>query len=176
MTIRVEDLDEADDPDEANDTECSDGLDDDADGWIDPDDPDCVDASDDAEDGALPGSSACHDGLDNDHDGLIDADGPACTTAAVDETTTATGTLTTMIPAARPGTTTASCTDGRYQYPCAVVIRSSSRWAGSIAWAAGAPGPVRTAIIASRRARTAGHSCLPHSRGWALGSVGSNRE
>jgi hypothetical protein len=58
---------------------CSNGLDDDGDGWIDADDPDCVVS--DRESGL--GSGACNDGLDNDGDGRIDAADPECGSAMI---------------------------------------------------------------------------------------------
>jgi len=54
-----------------NEQECSDGIDNDADGLIDCDDPDCAD------DPACVGE-ICDDGLDNDGDTLIDCDDPDC--------------------------------------------------------------------------------------------------
>ncbi|MBU1412534.1 hypothetical protein KKC22_13565, partial [Myxococcota bacterium] len=60
---------------------CSDGLDNDADGWIDAADPDCTGG--DAEVGL--GLSTCNDGLDNDSDGDTDAADADCTTALVEE-------------------------------------------------------------------------------------------
>ena len=51
---------------------CANGVDDDADGKIDLDDPGCFDATSDDE------SPACDDGKDNDHDGLVDAGDSAC--------------------------------------------------------------------------------------------------
>jgi hypothetical protein len=56
---------------------CRDGLDNDGDGLIDADDPQCFDPSEDNE-AADPDGPACGDGLDNDGDGLIDADDPGC--------------------------------------------------------------------------------------------------
>lgn len=60
---------------------CYDGVDNDQDGWIDRDDPDCS-----AEDGPLDeigriAGLACNDGIDNDGDGAIDADDSVCTSA-----------------------------------------------------------------------------------------------
>ncbi len=51
--------------------ECSDGLDNDGDGWVDMDDPGCSspDDDDESDDPQLP---QCNDGIDNDNDGLID--------------------------------------------------------------------------------------------------------
>jgi subtilisin len=56
--------------------ECSNGLDDDADGLIDPDDPGCDDADDASE--KAP-NLACDDGADNDGDGFVDfPEDPGC--------------------------------------------------------------------------------------------------
>ncbi len=53
---------------------CLDGLDNDGDGWVDQDDPDCS-----VEDDELGlGDTQCNDGVDNDEDGLIDAQDPDC--------------------------------------------------------------------------------------------------
>jgi hypothetical protein len=57
---------------------CSDGVDNDDDGWIDDADPDC-DGGEALEAGF--GTTACNDGLDNDGDSLTDADDPDCTDA-----------------------------------------------------------------------------------------------
>jgi hypothetical protein len=57
-----------------NATECSDGVDNDGDGWIDGDDPDC-DVGD-VEVGL--GTAPCNDGIDNDYDSLVDAEDPDC--------------------------------------------------------------------------------------------------
>ena len=53
--------------------DCDDGIDNDSDGFIDCDDPDC--ASDPA---CEADDEICDDGLDNDGDGLIDCDDPDC--------------------------------------------------------------------------------------------------
>lgn len=62
---------------------CGDGIDNDGDGRIDADDPQCFGPDDDESgmlfDGRL---AACSDGLDNDGDGLVDADDPDCRSAA----------------------------------------------------------------------------------------------
>ena len=50
---------------------CTDGVDDDGDGWVDCADPDCWLALACAED--------CDDGIDNDEDGLVDCNDPICT-------------------------------------------------------------------------------------------------
>lgn len=66
---------------------CSDGADNDGDGFIDLADPGCVDASDNSE--VDPSSKpACSDGIDNDGDKLIDyGNDPGCTSAGdTDET------------------------------------------------------------------------------------------
>ncbi len=59
-------------------SDCSDGIDDDGDGWVDSYDPDC--ASVGYEDGV--GTTECNDGLDNDRDGAVDSADPDCTDAA----------------------------------------------------------------------------------------------
>ena len=51
---------------------CRDQIDNDGDGLIDDDDPECVFT------GGWSERSECNDGLDNDRDGLIDAEDPAC--------------------------------------------------------------------------------------------------
>jgi Tol biopolymer transport system component len=57
-------------------TECSNGIDDDGDGYVDyPDDPGCTSPSDPSEHADTPG---CDDGIDNDGDGLIDMQDPGC--------------------------------------------------------------------------------------------------
>lgn len=53
---------------------CEDGIDNDGDGWLDDDDPDCVDG--DYESGF--GTTECNDDEDNDDDGLIDSADPGC--------------------------------------------------------------------------------------------------
>ena len=92
---------------------CNDGIDNDVDGFVDSDDPSCVDGFDETElnacedgfdndfdgwtdledlsctdsltdsEGGIDGVTQCSDGLDNDADGLVDADDPECLTAAV---------------------------------------------------------------------------------------------
>jgi hypothetical protein len=52
-------------------TQCSDTRDNDNDGLIDLNDPDCSSSSDDSE--APPASGQCSDGIDNDNDGKIDS-------------------------------------------------------------------------------------------------------
>ena len=61
-----------DDPDECDD--CSDN---DGDGWVDRDDPDC--RSGDYENNASYGDYTCNDGIDNDGDGYVDAMDDNCT-------------------------------------------------------------------------------------------------
>ena len=56
--------------------DCGDCSDNDGDGWVDNDDPDC--ASGDNEDNAAFGTYTCNDGIDNDSDGRIDADDTDC--------------------------------------------------------------------------------------------------
>lgn len=56
---------------------CHDCLDEDADGWIDDEDPDCDDGS--GEVGA--GATTCNNGADDDGDGTVDADDPDCARA-----------------------------------------------------------------------------------------------
>ncbi len=59
----------------AEDNSCANGLDDDGDGVIDAEDPDCLDAA--GSESPVPGCpkrAECADGADNDGDGLIDAD------------------------------------------------------------------------------------------------------
>ncbi len=53
---------------------CSDGIDNDGDGWLDAKDPDCADGE--REVGF--GETECNDGIDNDHDGFDDAADPEC--------------------------------------------------------------------------------------------------
>jgi hypothetical protein len=57
----------------ANKTACNDGIDNDGDGKIDLNDPDCTDPSDNSEHGVTVYSPQCRDGVDNDGDGKIDA-------------------------------------------------------------------------------------------------------
>ncbi len=62
---------------------CEDCVDNDGDGWVDDEDPDCEgdyrdDGSDEAEDGYTEGLFSCNDGVDNDEDGLIDWEDPDC--------------------------------------------------------------------------------------------------
>jgi hypothetical protein len=68
--------DEADPDCAAAEPECSDGIDNDGDGYADyPNDPGCVDATDLLEtDSDLP----CDDGVDNDDDGMTDMSDPGC--------------------------------------------------------------------------------------------------
>jgi len=56
---------------------CFDGNDNDNDGWIDLDDPDCANPQSGQETGGL-GTTQCNDGLDNDGDGNVDADDVDC--------------------------------------------------------------------------------------------------
>ncbi len=60
---------------------CSDGIDNDQDGWADSQDPDC------AMKGEEKGFTdyGCNDGQDNDQDGLVDAEDPDCVSAVSDE-------------------------------------------------------------------------------------------
>jgi len=58
-------------------TQCMNGLDDDADGWADGDDPDCAEGD---EEGGF-GENACNDGEDNDGDGAIDVEDAECDSA-----------------------------------------------------------------------------------------------
>ena len=53
-------------------TQCSDGLDNDADGLVDSEDPQCLGAS------SLSEASMCVDGADNDGDGWFDSEDPDC--------------------------------------------------------------------------------------------------
>ena len=66
-------------------TECSDGIDNDGDGLIDMEDPDCTSEDDNTESGTSgPGPFtvyACSDGIDNDGDGKIDLQDPGCSDA-----------------------------------------------------------------------------------------------
>jgi hypothetical protein len=57
---------------------CSDGVDNDSDGWTDADDPDCTLGQ--IEQGFT--IYTCNDDIDNDGDGLIDSDDPQCTSAS----------------------------------------------------------------------------------------------
>jgi len=57
---------------------CSNGLDDDVDGWIDLDDPGCSGDANGTDEGGYDPSYACNDGVDNDGDGWVDADDPEC--------------------------------------------------------------------------------------------------
>jgi hypothetical protein len=61
----------------ANQGECDDGIDNDCDGLIDGEDPDCCVATEDPE-------VTCNDGIDNDCDGLIDGEDPDCCVATED--------------------------------------------------------------------------------------------
>jgi hypothetical protein len=66
-----------------SDDSCADCVDNDGDGWVDDDDPDCdddnrPDDSEPAEDGAAEGLFTCNDGVDNDEDGLIDWEDEDC--------------------------------------------------------------------------------------------------
>ena len=61
---------------------CSDGLDNDADGWADGDDPDCV--TEDSDELGW-GTTTCNDGLDNDGDTRADREDPDCASASSDE-------------------------------------------------------------------------------------------
>ena len=60
--------------------ECSDGVDNDGDGWLDSDDPDC--STGDAE--VAYSTNECNDMIDNDSDGLVDAGDPGCANATDD--------------------------------------------------------------------------------------------
>ena len=57
-----------------NPAECTDGLDNDSDGWTDSADPECI--SGQSETGF--GITQCNDNIDNDSDGDIDSDDPGC--------------------------------------------------------------------------------------------------
>lgn len=63
--------------------ECSDGLDNDGDGWTDHEDPGCEGPDDDSEDPDRPGP--CEDGVDNDADERVDAEDPDCGPHGVSE-------------------------------------------------------------------------------------------
>ncbi len=63
--------------------QCSDGLDDDGDGWTDHEDRGCEGPDDDSEDPDRPG--LCEDGLDNDVDGRVDGDDLDCGPRGVSE-------------------------------------------------------------------------------------------
>jgi hypothetical protein len=63
---------------------CSDGLDNDGDGWIDLQDPGCEDDPETSEDDGF-GTNECNDGIDNDGDGLIDSQDQDCGSAAGDD-------------------------------------------------------------------------------------------
>ena len=54
-------------------TECSDGVDNDSDGFVDLDDFNCADSEDDTE-----SPTQCSDGIDNDSDGFVDLDDFDC--------------------------------------------------------------------------------------------------
>lgn len=60
---------------------CSDGIDNDGDGFIDLDDPGCDNAQDDDEYNTPPQEPQCNDGNDNDGDGFVDLDDPGCDNA-----------------------------------------------------------------------------------------------
>ncbi|MCO6429902.1 MAG: DUF11 domain-containing protein [Deltaproteobacteria bacterium] len=62
--------------------QCSDGIDNDGDGWIDLDDPGCTSPNDDDEFNKVP---QCKDGKDNDGDGWIDLDDPGCSSPNDDD-------------------------------------------------------------------------------------------
>lgn len=59
-------------------TQCTDGVDNDADGWVDGLDPECTDATVMSESGESV--DYCNDGVDNDNDGRIDGLDPECAT------------------------------------------------------------------------------------------------
>ena len=64
------------------DTECNDGLDNDGDGWVDTEDPACINPSTPLEnDGFQQNGDQCNDGADNDFDGLTDSEDPNCLAA-----------------------------------------------------------------------------------------------
>jgi hypothetical protein len=66
--------------------DCADGLDNDGDGWVDGDDPDCVLGSEETG----HGSSDCNDGADNDGDSYVDAQDQGCDAGSdADESDTA---------------------------------------------------------------------------------------
>jgi hypothetical protein len=58
------------------DQPCADCNDNDGDGWIDADDPDCL--AGELENNSELGKSTCNDGIDNDGDGLVDAEDDDC--------------------------------------------------------------------------------------------------
>ncbi|NTV22047.1 MAG: hypothetical protein HGB03_00575 [Candidatus Yonathbacteria bacterium] len=55
---------------------CSDGRDNDGDGWVDNEDPECVGGG--TSESGIPVSVICADGIDNDTDGQIDGNDPGC--------------------------------------------------------------------------------------------------
>ena len=61
---------------------CSNGTDDDGDGWIDKDDPSCEKTNGGSESGDIDvehwGSPTCFNGVDDNGDALVDAEDPAC--------------------------------------------------------------------------------------------------
>ncbi len=64
-------------------TQCSDGIDNDADELVDMNDPGCVDSQDNDETNVIvepeiPVSTQCSDAIDNDGDGLVDLNDPGC--------------------------------------------------------------------------------------------------
>jgi RTX calcium-binding nonapeptide repeat (4 copies) len=63
-------------PPPTGDTECDDGIDNDGDGTVDMEDPDCSSPDDDSE--GSGGTPACDDGIDNDGDGTVDMEDPDC--------------------------------------------------------------------------------------------------
>jgi hypothetical protein len=65
------------------DDACHDCLDDDRDGWVDNEDPDCAEATEELG----IGTAACNDGRDNDGDGLEDSADPDCERAADEDET-----------------------------------------------------------------------------------------
>ena len=68
------------DSDEADpSTECNDTLDNDGDGWIDTDDPDCPASTTTTEQGGYNSAYECNNNLDDDFDGYIDSLDPDCT-------------------------------------------------------------------------------------------------
>ena len=69
--------------------ECSDGVDNDGDGFVDLDDPGCTNAEDDDETNSPPAVVQCNDGIDNDGDGLVDLDDPGCENGQDDDETNA---------------------------------------------------------------------------------------
>ena len=62
---------------------CNNELDDDGDGWIDLDDPDCADGG--TRETGFDEDLDCNDGIDNDDDNLIDAEDLDCEDASDDE-------------------------------------------------------------------------------------------